>query len=146
MPYLPEQDWSDWERVPDLPEQDWSDWEGCLICMSRIFGPAQKIRRSGKLPNFFNVYVRRMIVNTTCNPLNFLWAPFLLRRLLIWWITTSKTVENQAAARSARQLPNQNQAAACLVRLLPDQNRQLPDQNQAGTWSIRQPPDWSDSF
>ena len=53
LPDLPEQDWSGWEGVPDLPEQDWSGWEECLICMSRIFGPAQKIRRSGKLPNFF---------------------------------------------------------------------------------------------
>ena len=55
VPDLPEQDWSGWEGLPDLPEQDWSGWEGCLICMSRIFGPAQKIRRSGKLPNLLKV-------------------------------------------------------------------------------------------
>ena len=79
VPDLPEQEWSGWEGVPDLPEQDWSGWEGCLIWMGRIFGPAQKIRRSGKLPIFFKVQVRRMIEYTACNPLNFLWAPFSLK-------------------------------------------------------------------
>ena len=46
VPDLPEQDWSCWEGVPDMLEQDWSGWEGCLICMSRIFGTAQKIRQT----------------------------------------------------------------------------------------------------
>ena len=33
----------------------------------------------GQLPNFLKVYVRRMIVNTACKPLNFLWGPFALK-------------------------------------------------------------------
>ena len=43
MPDLPKQDLSGWEGLPDLPEQDLLGLEGFLICMSRIFGPAQKI-------------------------------------------------------------------------------------------------------
>ena len=40
------------------------------------------LRKSGDQANYLKnviAYVRRMIVYTTCNPLNFLWAPFSLK-------------------------------------------------------------------
>ena len=60
---------------------------------------------------FLKVKVMRMIVYNTCNPLNFLYAPFSLKEppnLLDYYKLNWRKSENM----KIRQLPNQNQAAA----------------------------------
>ena len=78
--------------LPDLPEQAWSGQEvcltsgiawyqagkGCLICLSRIFDPPQKIRHT-------NLICEKSIVRITVLKINFYLINFSRARFLFKW-------------------------------------------------------------
>ena len=81
-----------------------------------FFVSAQKIRQSGKLPIFLEVYARRIIVYTVYNPLNFLWAPFSLKEppyLLDYYKLDCRKSANMKIWR----LPDRS--GSCLIKIRP---------------------------
>ena len=93
---------------------------------------------------FLEICVRRMIVYTACNPINFLRAPFSLKEppnLLEYYKLDSKKSENM----KIRPLPDWSGSCLIKIRLGLIKIRQLPDLSGHCLIKIRQPPDRSSS-
>ena len=106
--------------------------KGCLICLIRIFDPAQKIRQTIPICEKSKVWL--MVLKSTFTSWTSSERVFYLNITILtagtMEIWKSGTAWYQAASWSIRHLPDQNQAATWLIR-------RLPDQNQAAAWSIR---------